>query len=241
MHQLHACIISWSHQEKKAEAIANTSAPLVDKLTVIYSTEDESSFEGHGNWVKVPNHFYFGKKFEKMLKLHRGDILLNIQADCESEDWGHLIKRCREAFQKQSQLWLWAPLIDFTPWTNKHVELSYNPITKESLVTQTDSLVWAFAKPLIQKMKLLNYKKNNFGWGIDWIASTYAFHNKHLVVRDQSILVRHPKGTGYDVTKAYMQQKKFLSQLTEKEHMTYHALQFYSRFIKKVPFGDNTD
>jgi hypothetical protein len=127
-------------------------------------------------------------------------------------------------------------MIDHTPWTNTRVELSYDPLLKESKVTQTDSLVWVLAKPLVRKMKLLQYNQNNFGWGIDWVASTYAFHTKHIVMRDQSITVRHPKSTAYDRKKAHQQQKRFLKQLSEKERATCHALEFYSRFLKQVPF-----
>jgi len=216
---IHAFIICWTGKEDSARHIANSIQSSVEYLTIIYSNTTGKIEEGAGKWFKVPNEWYSGKKFQKCLQLYSGTIMLYIAADVTTNNWPRLINRCRNTHAQYKNLGIWAPDIDYTPYNSKRVIIANIKESQFALVSNTDSIVWSLSNPVVRRLKELDYECNNLGWGIDWLAISYALANNLLVIRDLSIKIIHPKGTGYDQPLAQKQMTIFLNQLTNREKL----------------------
>ncbi|MFW5431923.1 MAG: hypothetical protein ACKE5M_03265 [Methylophilaceae bacterium] len=221
---LHISIICWDGKENCAELIASQVEGLTDYLTVIYSTKDGLIRSGTGAWIQVPDDWFYGKKFKKSLDLNKGDIHLQIQADAESKNWAQLVSRCKKVHLENKKIGIWAPEVNYTYWETEDVKISNYVDSTLIHVAQTDSTVWSFTKGICNKLHGLKYEKNNFGWGIDWAAITFAMSNDYLVLRDLSLEVSHIKGTGYHKMDSVMQMDMFLDQLTPQEKTMYELL-----------------
>ena len=215
---------------EKAEALAATLLPLADFVTVIYSNPEEAEEEGTGEWIKVPNEYFFGRKFREALKRNKGDIFLNIQADASSSEWEKIFQKCREAYAQIPRLGVWQPNLDWTWWTTDRVRLG-NLTPELAVVAQTDGITFAVNQEVVSRLLELDYDRNNLGWGVEWAAIVYAYSHNLLVLRDTSVKVLHPKGSGYDHTEARKQQDAFLDQLSPQEKLQYFLLY---RFVTRT-------
>lgn len=226
---IHVFIICWVGKEAFAHHIADSLIDHVDHLTVIYSNENDKVETGSGNWHKVPNEWFFGKKFHACLEHHHNeDIFLQIAADAQSDDWPGLVTKCKDAFDEYSQLGVWTPDITHTPWSQDRTAICQVDKDHFWSVIQTDAIVWAFSNQVTNRLKQLNYQNNNLGWGVDWAAIAIAYGSNLLVLRDTSVEVIHPQGSGYASKDASNQMEDFLSQLTLQERTLVLLLQeFY--------------
>lgn len=87
MGRVHAFIISWEGHGSLAASIAAQIGDAVERLTVIYSNAAEASEGEAGNWVRVPNTDFYGRKFKKALDLFASDIFPLINAETSTDDW----------------------------------------------------------------------------------------------------------------------------------------------------------
>lgn len=228
LQSLHAFIICWTGKEEASRHIAEAILPCVDHLTVIYSNATDSDQDGAGNWIKVPDDWFYGRKCAKCLELNKGSIMLHITPDVTTENWPQLVRQCRSVHTLYENTGIWAPDIDFTDWVLKTVKIGTIKNTQLALVTQTDSVVWSMSTPVIRRLQQLDYECNNFGWGIDWLAISFAMANNLLVVRDMSVKVIHPKSTGYCSRLAAGQMRAYLAQMTPQENMQYTLLRAFN-------------
>jgi hypothetical protein len=222
MKSLHTFIISWPGQEAKAKFIYESILDFSDYVTLIHAGDTLPDILTMKDVIFESGAAYYGQKFKRCLELNLGDTLFIISADASCEDWPFCLSQCRLFFDTYNNPGIWAPDINFTPWTDDRVILFRDPQTTYAIVAQTDAIVWGISRPVISRLKSLNYDENNFGWGIDWAAIAYAFTNNLLVVRDYGVKVLHPKGSGYSRDDANISMNKFLSQLTliEKSQIT---------------------
>lgn len=225
---VHAFIICWPGKEESARRIADAIQPAVEYLTVIYSNKNGTTEQGAGDWVKVPNDWYYGKKCQECLRLHTGEIMLHITADVVTHDWPQLVSRCKSMHVQYDHLGVWAPDIDYTDWNLETVKIADIKDSQLALVAQTDSIVWSLSAPVVKRLQELDYECNNYGWGIDWFAVSYAIANNMLVLRDMSVKVMHPKGTGYGGTLASRQMYLFLAQMTPQEKIQFTLLHAFT-------------
>jgi len=207
----------------KAEAIAAAVAPHVASTTVIYSNAEEAEEYGTGHWERVPNDFFFGRKFKRALDLFMTatstspvDLFMLIQADAVHPDWPKVLTRCLWAFGIPD-LGVWCPKVDWSWWTTERVRLGDYGQTGLKMVAQTDGICWAIRREVVERIQRLDYDCNNLGWGVEWAAVAYAYAHNLLVLRDETVIVGHPKGSGYDHTEARRQQDLFLNQLSTQE------------------------
>jgi hypothetical protein len=222
--RVHAFIISWTGQEENARRIAEAIASHVDELTVVYSNHAGQGERGAGDWHRVDDAWFYGKKFAACLKLHRSGVMLQIQADVVFDDWPRVVARCRHAHRTVPDLGVWAPYFDNTPWRQEIVLISALSDASLSVVANTDGLVWALSEPVADRMRELDYDGNNLGWGIDWAAICFALANRRMVVRDTSLVLTHPPGTGYSREEASAQMSAFLQQLPWPEKIQLQLL-----------------
>ncbi|QUJ76040.1 hypothetical protein KDD17_14070 [Sulfitobacter albidus] len=227
--RLHVVIISWDGYHDRARAIADALVGEVDALSVVTSNARGTAEDGPGEWVLVPQSWYFGRKFRAALDLVADDtVMLQIQADTHSDDWPAVARACARAFAERPDIGLWIPDITWTPWPVDVVSEGEIPGTPLLRVAQTDGIVWALHPDLLPSLRALDYEGNNLGWGIDWVALHEAAQQGRIAVRDLSCPVHHPQSRGYDNAEAAQHMKNFLGQLpgpAQREIMDrYHAL-----------------
>lgn len=220
---LHAALISWPRVAPAARTIAHDLHPHADRLTVVYSTRGGGPESGRGEWVRVPDHVYFGGKFICAAQRGREDILLLIHADAQCGDWGGLVHRCREVMRR-GDVGVWAPSVTHTHWVDELVEIHRAPGSALAQVAQTDCVVLAMSRRVVDRLLELDYRGNNLGWGIDWAAICTSNVRGLQVLRDHEVLVHHEPGRGYEPGEAMAQMQVFLTQLTEAEQRAYRHL-----------------
>jgi hypothetical protein len=221
-------IISWEEKNSAALAIYDELQGFVEQLVVIYSAKDEAWNPNRKGWIRVPNSHFYGLKFCEVLKNFDGDLLLQIQADATCEDWRALVRRMSQVFNSEAALGVWAPTIDYTPFDLGLVRVldSLNGLVD---VVMTDGIVWAIRKEVLNRLRLLDYSINNFGWGIEWAAICYSYTHNLRVVIDETVLAQHPPGRGYPASEAARQMHRFLSQMTRQEKSVWVTL--YNHFL----------
>ena len=234
---IHAVIISWTQHEADAMRIARCLEGHVDQLTVIYSNNADQDRSGSGDWIRVPNDWFYGKKFKRSLEAHRQGVMLQIQADASSDDWAGLVKRCRIAFAKYRRLGVWAPDVDFTHWPARFTNTLRLGAGLEYLSVQTDGIAWAIAPALVDRLRLFDFEANNIGWGIDWASIACAYVNNFMVIRDMSFKVFHPSSRGYSSADALRQMQKFFEQFTLQERTMLHLLTQHVEHRKRLAAG----
>lgn len=222
--RIHAIVIAWPGVEANAANMATQLQGHADFCSVIYSHPAGDIFTGAGEWLQVPDAWYFGRKFSEALRVFRGDVLLLLHADAHHEDWRLVVDACRQQFERCIDTGLWAPVTDFTHWSLEKVALRPVQGTPCHSVVQTDCIVCAFSEPVVNRLKSLDYTDNNLGWGIDWAAIAYAYSHNLLVVQDASVPIRHAAGTGYDKHEALRQMEVFMQQLTMQEQVMVQLL-----------------
>lgn len=222
--KVHAIIISWPGVEENAARIAEQLQGHADACTVIYSSRDALPLSGAGEWLQVPDDWFFGRKFAQALQFFCGDVMLLLHADAMHDDWQEVLRVCRQQFERSAELGVWAPVCDVTHWSLDEVRLAQWQDTTCHFVTQTDCIVCAFALPVVERLKALDYECNNLGWGIDWAAIAYAYTHHLVVVQDTAVNIGHKAGTGYAKDEAVVQMTAFLQQLTEQEKVMYQLL-----------------
>lgn len=185
---------------------------------MIHSNAAEQDQTGPGTWIRVPNADFFGRKFQAAMADFSGDVMLLIHADTAFADWPRLANRCRDAFATHPDLGVWAPDFTNTPWETRFVALLDVPGTPGLVtVAQTDGIITAFARPVIERLRCLDLSANNLGWGLDWAAIGYCLGNGLLVCRDTTLLVQHPKSRSYLNSEALAQMAALFAQLTLTE------------------------
>lgn len=221
-----AYVISWTGHGDAARAIAAGLVGHVDRLVVVYSNAAGTIEDGPGEWVQVPNEYFYGMKFLTTLRDFDADLMLQVQADASSDDWPGLVARCRDAFAARPALGVWTPLVDWTYFDLGSILIAREP-DGICQVTRTDSVVWALSAPMCDALRDLDLTRNTFGWGIDSAASAIA-HNRGLeVVVDLETLVGHPQPSAYDQDAAYLQGQEFLQQLGPGERRSMELFRLY--------------
>jgi hypothetical protein len=220
--KIHVFIISWSGKHEAAEAIA-ASCTEGDYVTVVYSNREEAKEQGSREWLQVPDAYYFGRKFFAALGhfASDADLLFLIQADAETNDWNEVLRRCRLAFSDPT-VGVWAPDVHYSWWSNERVIYGNHP--KGAIVAQTDGIAFAFRRSTVERLRRMDYECNNLGWGVEWAAICHARTEGRLIIRDTTLRIRHPKGSGYDHTAARTQMNEYLAQLTPTERQHFHTL-----------------
>lgn len=226
--KIHCIIISWESFYEKSKEISEKMESKVDSLTVIYSNKKNVTETGAGNWIQVPNDWFYGKKFKRSLdEIKSDEVLLLIHADAKAESWEEIVTKCRSVMINQS-IGIWAPNVIETSWTDNRVVIANNNFENISFVTQTDGIVFSYNEKILERLKKINYENNNLGWGIDWIAICHAYVNNMLVIRDDSIMIEHKQGSGYSHHDASIQMNEFLLQMDTSEYIMYQLLNSFS-------------
>ncbi len=228
---LHSIIISWAGRHEKAAMIAKAVMQTSNVVTVVYSDPDESrSPKFPCPALRRPNALLWEDKFRAALHACRSDILLIIHSDCETDDWSKVPQSCRKTFEDVPRAGVWSPLIDGTIHNVTRTLIHEIAETNYSVVTQTDGIVFAMTRPIMERMKKVVLDKNPYGWGIDTMMNCCSYAKGMLSVVDRGMAVHHPAGSGYDRSDAQLQMNTFLEQLTTEEEVIYQFMRTVQRY-----------
>lgn len=211
----HVFIISWAGQHENAVSIAKTLRNAASQISIVYSDPNPGlTLDVDCELINRPDELFWGDKFKACLDACHADLMLVIHGDCECDDWGSLLQKCRLTMDASPVIGVWAPLVDWTALDIRRTRIVEIKPGTLSVVAQTDAIVFCLSTPVMQRMKLAKYAGNTYGWGIDAMAVAFCYANKLLAVVDESIAVKHPKARGYEGDVARGQAKAFLSQLS---------------------------
>jgi hypothetical protein len=189
-------------------------------VTIVACTDTPLQHDPELDVVLLDNSAYFGRQFEKTVEVFDGDVLLQIAADTTTESWPDMAARCAACYRSTPNLAVWSPDIDGTTWPNSRVFLYQTSDPNLIGIVQTDCIVWAMSREIVEFLKPLDYGRTPLGWGIDWAAIAHAYSNNQRVLRDLSVKVHHRiGGSGYDRTEADRQKNHFLSALSDDDRI----------------------
>jgi len=155
------------------------------------------------NWTHLDNSAYFGEQFLTSLDAFDSDIFVHIQADALIPDLDHFLRRLKLG-HSHPRVGIWAPDVDYTFYRSSIVKMrgqSNRDKARETgliEVLNTDCTCWSITKPVVDRLMSLNIKESHFGWGWDSIAAAISSDLDLLVLRDEQIKIRHPRGTNYN-------------------------------------------
>lgn len=216
---IHANILAWTGWEEAAAVIEAALDGHADRISVVYSVPDDGPAVPE-HWHRVDYECFFGCKFAYALDIHDDGVLLQIQADASSEDWPGLIARVRDVFTRHPDTGMWGPDIDYSAWSlEKSWVQDFDATDSLYSVRRTDGIVWALSQQVVERLREADYSANRLGWGIEGMAIGYCYSHGLLVLKDMSIHIDHPKGTGYGANEALAQSEAFSKQLTYHERL----------------------
>ena len=216
--KVHAIIYSWPAVHANAFAIAGELSAHVHKVSVVACTDTPLEPQPGLDVVLLDNSAYFGRQFEKTIEIFDGDVLLQIAADTTTPSWPALAAQCAARYQVNDRLAIWTPDIDGTTWPNSRVFLYRTEDPNLIGIVQTDCIVWAMRRPIVDFLKTMDFARTPLGWGIDWAAIAHAYAGGQRVMRDLSVKIHHRiGGSGYDRAEADRQKSHFLSALGDDD------------------------
>lgn len=224
--EIHVFIISWPGWDEAARKIYEEIKSFLNRVHVIYSCKTAGPIPMGDDWIEVPNEFFFGRKFRACLDFFQGDVFFLIQADAVAKDWKEIIDECAKNIIEDNRVGIWVPYIDYSYWNNPLTHIARTSATCD-IVCQTDGIVVAYSKSIIERLKVLDYECNNIGWGIDWVAICHAYSKGLIAVKNNSVMICHPKGSGYSHPDAERQMAGFLSQMSSLEFMIFDEINKY--------------
>ncbi|MBR1280446.1 hypothetical protein JQ597_00070 [Bradyrhizobium sp. AUGA SZCCT0177] len=221
---VHIFVFCWPRVVDNVLHICRELRDLPAAKTVVDVSDTPPRVVDDWEWISISPAAHFGGQFAFALRILSRPILFNIVGDMESTDWGGVVSACVQAFDQLPYLGVWAAEVDNTAWQTERVAIQRIGDTNLYTTAQSDCCVWAIHQSIAERLKALDFKSNNIGWGIDWAAIAASYASGRIVVRDKSVTIHHPPGTGYQPKAAHTQMTTFLSQLSLPEKALLNVL-----------------
>ncbi len=218
--RVHAILYSWPAVHENAFAIAKALSGHVARVSVVACSDT-------CRWIHDPsievfqldNSAYFGRQFEKTIEVFDGDVLLQIAADTTTES---LAASGGPVHPSAIAPWTTSasgpPTSTAPPGPNERVLLYQTGDPGLIGIVQTDCIVWAMRRDIVDFLRTMDFSLTPLGWGIDWAAIAHAHANNLRVLRDFTVKLHHRiGGSGYDRMEADRQRNEFLSRLPEDD------------------------
>ncbi len=221
-------IISWKGQHESAAVIADELYKSFKNVTIVYSDPDpDFSFTGGYSATVRPNNLFWADKFSTCINQCNTDVMLVIHADCSCENWTGLAQKMRSTLIEWPDIWVLAPLIDGASYELEATRIGLLGSAGLEIVAETDGIIFALRRPVVERMKRADYSKNLYGWGISAMFCAFALQSQKLIVVDKLIKAIHPPTRGYDSTNSWSMRTEFLKQLNRHEKILAFLLRFY--------------
>jgi hypothetical protein len=215
--RLHIVVFCWPRVLQNVLKICDQLQHFDCRKTVLDASGTAALTVPGWEWLAVDPGLYYGGQFELASQLVSADVFMPIVGDIECEDWTAVVSLCRERFAAFQSLGVWSAELDNTAWRTDRMAVCQIPNTEMYVVGQTDCCVWAIARPIMDRLRMMDLSMNNLGWGIDWAAAVTCYAQGLLAVRDKRVCLHHPAGRGYQTEAATRQMHLFLGQLTLSE------------------------
>ena len=202
-------IFSWKKVAKNTVDLYNTVSKFFPNTYIINSSKNNKLPIDTDYQIQLTNDYYYGGQFQtainhipqdKIIGIITGDVVPN-------SNWRAILKNSIDALS--TDIGIYAPNLTNT----KHHTGPYRRRLRDSLyhVNNTDCTCWFICPEIYTSiLHIPFYNISNLGWGIDIICVQEAWKKDLHVVRDYSVKINQPKGTGYDREQAYWQMKDLL-------------------------------
>ena len=204
-----AFIFNWHKTSENAKKLQKQFSDFGIETYVINSHEAENN-NGLDHWVHIGESSFMVKQYAKAQELFNKTYFIELFADIYNVNVRRIAERAHTVFSNYN-CGIYAPDIYWTHWTYDSSRL---PKLEKNLyeVKNPESLLSIIHKDVLSRLSL-NPEKFKFGWGIDFLLSVHSGLLGKLVVRDYSVRISHPKGTGYDAAKAETEYDSFIADL----------------------------
>lgn len=227
-----AIVMSWPGQISRAEKIAKSLSENGVAHFVIHSHTGISETSVPRGWIEMSETSFFGAKFFESLRLFSESdctILMQIQADVSTDDWGSIISQCEKDFQKYQDLAVWGPTVEGGDWELEAISSGDGKNSECMRVMFVEAIVWAISRRILDGAMSLPLHHSPLGYGIDLAVGALA-QSANLESRIcTTLLVRHPPGTGYSNGDAIRQGEALISQLPWKDKVFVRRIQNQAR------------
>lgn len=205
-------IFSWKHVTANALELYRRVAPHFPQTFFINCDENTpiapETISGD-RVLQLDDRYYYGGQFNTALKnTPEGKILACIVGDVEpAADWAAIAARAVAAFNAHP-IGIYAPNVDYTWWTMRNAHIAGDLYE----VPNTDCTCWFLHPKLTGRLRIFDYYLlSNLGWGIDAMYCKEAVKRRMHIARDYGVMVRQPRGTAYDQTKARSQMQLLMT------------------------------
>ena len=231
-------VISWPGKEDNALQIEQVLTQAGIEATVLHSLTGPQESALPENWVVLAEDAFYGVKFAHSLRVAGERHMLHIHADTHCEDWVGLVRRCHELHTTFENLGVWSPDVDWTPFSLARTHVKDFDSDNLSVVTMVDAIVWSLSRDLVERLRLIDFTENAYGWRIEMAAASHAHSRGLLVLHDSLFHVDHPRSTGYVRDEAFRQGQSTVDQLTDLEKKSLDWLnQHFGERLKKEKHG----
>jgi len=176
------------------------------KNTIIINCDENINIE---NSIQLNDNFYYGGQFDIAIKnIPEGNILCIITGDVSpNADWEKISVHSVNAFNS-NKIGIYAPNVEVTGHPSRN-ELLWDELYS---VNNTDCTCWFILPEIVSYLKNISYYElSNLGWGIDLIFIEESNKRQKYVVRDYSVYIVQPLGTGYNTNVARIQMGKLIN------------------------------
>jgi len=226
-------VFSWKGQYQNAIKLEQQLSPLVDKLYVINSDDDNTP----EHWINIGNECYFSDQFRKALDIAKTedyDVFWHVQADASYSDWKSVVDSA--AATREEYNWgVYAPNVDDTFYVAAKTDVAR--LEKNlSIVGTTDNTCWFIDKEMIEGMRdnLYLMKDNHLGWGWDLIVCGLSHIKDRKVIRDYNFTINHPKSTGYKKEEAEVEMMEMYRRCPDNLREAIYKIKTQPPLLNKV-------
>jgi hypothetical protein len=202
-------IFSWKKVTDNSLKLYKNISPIIKNTTLI-NCDEKTILEKTIAHVQLDDTCYYGSQYNVAIKrTNPTEILCIIVGDnIADNDFKKIFESAINTFNKYD-VGIYAPN-DKRTW---HQSRNANIANELYDVDNTDCGFWFIHPAIIKRLKPLNYRISNYGWGIDTINIQEAKKQGRLVIRDYSIETDQLDHTcGYNQDKAKVDSEKLLKQ-----------------------------
>jgi GR25 family glycosyltransferase involved in LPS biosynthesis len=217
-----AFIVCWDAVRDNVVSIASQ----LDKAAVNYLVLDSGTqTPDDERWLNIGDVRFYNQFHEaiKRFDTRQYDYFLFILGDAYFYSWEYFIDRCNFIF-RNINVGAYAPHFDNSPWGVQQTKLYSLEVDTNLIVsTQTDGIVIALDPEIVGGSKNLFDRlveknllpKMRGGWGVDYMWCVLSIMAGKLIIRDNSLVMRHPQGSSYDHGLAGQEMTVFLNEFLE--------------------------
>lgn len=215
-------IVSWDAVYDNVVSITSQ----LDELSVNYLVLNSGSeVANRERWVNIGDVMFYNQVYEAVTRFDSSkyNYFLLILGDAYFYDWKYFVNRCNFIF-KNINVGAYAPHYDNSPWGIDQTKLDVLEVDTNLIIsTQTDGIVIALHPDVVGGIQNLYNRlidrnlipKMRGGWGLDYAWCVLSMLAGKLVLRDNSLRMKHAQGSSYDHGLAGEEMKVLLDEFLE--------------------------